>query len=591
MKTRITKSIFFLSIFLTITYSFLGQNNNNEETFLGIGSGSRKIAKFSKKPLSPVHVDSTMEMEEIKYYLEPKQHQVTYEVENIRPARLKVVEPLGKLYGGYVKAAAGSYLTPVLDFNYASLRSKYDSWGVRGNIQSSFGDIKDMGNTRYTDASVGGYFQKFLLDNDFWAELDYTKNRYHFYGLDYSDNDLLPLRESADLFAQNYDLFDSHFKFNSKNNGRDSSKLRYKTWLDFHRLTSSYQLAENYFLIGAHSGWVIMDEEFLGTFEFDVNNLTQPLLSLDSNSKIIAENPMSNTSSVIRFNPHIYTRKKNLIAKVGVSLQANITDQSSFKFFPDLEVSYSLFNNVFIPYGGLKGNIQRNTFNSIRLENPFVSEDSKLLNTVQKVNLFAGVRGSLSSKFTFNLSTSIEKLDDFYFFSPDTISSYENKFTMVYDKVDRTTITGEVTYQEDEKLKVLAKVEVFNYSPSEQDYAWQRPNFKFTLGSVLDLADKIILKGDVFFIGSRNVYSYRLPTENTNITNDENGEIVFQENSGRYEYKLKPFIDMNLSLEYRYNKKVSAFINFNNFTAKKYQYWTNFPVQSINIMGGVTISF
>jgi hypothetical protein len=162
---------------------------------------------------------------------------------------------------------------------------------------------------------------------------------------------------------------------------------------------------------------------------------------------------------------------------------------------------------------------------------------------------------------------------------------------MVYDKVDRTTITGEVTYQEDEKLKVLAKVEVFNYSPSEQGYAWQRPNFKFTLGSVLDLADKIILKGDVFFIGSRNVYSYRLPKENTNITNDENGEIVFQENSGRYEYKLKPFIDMNLSLEYRYNKKVSAFINFNNFTAKKYQYWTNFPVQSINIMGGVTISF
>ena len=54
---------------------------------------------------------------------------------------------------------------------------------------------------------------------------------------------------------------------------------------------------------------------------------------------------------------------------------------------------------------------------------------------------------------------------------------------------------------------------------------------------------------------------------------------------------LKPFLDMNVSAEYRYNEKVSAFIRFNNFTAKRYQFWTNTPVQSINIFGGVTLSF
>ena len=586
-----TKLIFLLSIFLTIAFSTLAQENSTEETYLGIGSGSRKIAKSAKKMLIPSHIDSTMEMEEVKYYLEPKQHQVSYEIENIKPARLKVVEPLEKLYNGYVKAAAGSYLTPLLNFNYSSLRSKYDSWGICGDFQSSFGDIKEMGNTSFTDASLGAYFQKFFLDNDLWAELDYERNTYNFYGLNYNDTILNLLKEKRDLFIQNYDLFDMHLKFNSKNNGRDTNKLRYKTWLDYHRLSSRYQLVENHFLIGAHSGWVIMDEEFLGTFEFDLNNLMQPDLMIDSNDLIWAENPISNTSSVIRFNPHIYTRKNNLIAKVGVSLQANIADQATFKFFPDIEVSYNLFNNVFIPYGGLKGNIQRNTFNNLRSENPYLSEDSDLLNSVQRVNLFAGIRGSLSNKFTFNLSTSIEKLDDFYFFTPDTTSSYENKFTLTYDKLDRTTLTGEITYQQDEKLKVLTKLELFSYSPSQEKYAWQKPNFIFTLGSVLDLSDKIIVKGDVFFIGSRNVFSYMEPTSNGNIINDEDGNIALEEDSDRYIYKLKPFIDMNLSLEYRYNKKVSAFIQFNNFTAKKYQYWNNFPVQSINIMGGVTISF
>ena len=78
---------------------------------------------------------------------------------------------------------------------------------------------------------------------------------------------------------------------------------------------------------------------------------------------------------------------------------------------------------------------------------------------------------------------------------------------------------------------------------------------------------------------------------NNNIVLNQNKDIEFEEINDRYIYKLKPFIDMNLGAEYRYNKKVSAFIQFNNFTAKKYQFWTNFPVQSINIMGGVTLSF
>ena len=575
------------------------EDNNKEETFLGIGSGSRKISKFQKSPINPFHVDSTMQMEEIKYYLEPKQQQVSYDIENIKPARLKIVEPLKKLYGGYVKAGAGSYLTPLLQVNYSSLRSKYDSWGVRGNIQSSFGNIKDMGNTRYTDASLGGYFQKFFNDHDLWAEMDYKKNIYRFYGLNYGAQDPDPFSsfqdkdsENFDSFGQDYDLFDMHVKFNSKNNGRDTSKLRYKTWMDFHHLNSQYGLKENHFLLGAHSGWVIMDEEFLGTFELDVNNLGNPLLSLDSsdnNFNIKNGNISSRTSTIVRFNPHIYTRKKNLVAKVGISLQANLNDDpvgSNFKFFPDIDVSYSLFNNVFIPYGGLKGNVQRNTFNSIRLHNPFVSEDADVFNTIQDFNLYFGIRGSMSSKFTFNLSYSIERFDNFYFFTPDTISSYENKFQLTYDKVDRTSIVGELTYQESEKLKISAKSEFFNYNPGSEMHAWQRPNFRFTLGSVLDLSDKIIVKGDVFFIGSRNVYSY-FPIEGVESQkiNDKN------DSPEAYVFKLKPFIDMNLSAEYRYNKKVSAFIQFNNFIAKKYQYWTNFPVQSINIMGGVTLSF
>ena len=87
------------------------------------------------------------------------------------------------------------------------------------------------------------------------------------------------------------------------------------------------------------------------------------------------------------------------------------------------------------------------------------------------------------------------------------------------------------------------------------------------------------LKSDFYLVGKRDVFSYSEPESFSEFKDD------------KYIYSLPSFVDMNISAEYRYNQKVSAFIQFNNFTAKKYQYWQNFPVQSIKILGGITISF
>ena len=584
-------------VIIGFNISVAQNNNGSDETFLGVGSGSRKIARTPKVAINPLQIDSSLEMDEVKYYLEPKQQEVSYEIENITPAKLKIVEPLDKLYSGYLKAGAGMYFTPFFDLNYASKRSKYESWGVKSNFQSSLGSIREMGNTTYSDVLLGGYFQKFFLDHDLWAELDYERNRYQFYGLDTSLYSGV-FEDTSTNFRQNYDLFDFHMKFNSKNTGRDTNKLRYKTWLDFHHLNSNYQFSENHFLLGGHSGWVILENEFLGTFELDVNNINQPSLTLDTNTYQIqvGEGLNTQTSAILRLNPHIYTRKDNLIAKVGLSLQSDIVSEAKFYLFPDIEVSYSLFNDVFIPYAGWKGDVQRNTFNKIRLENPFISEDIDLYNTAQRSNLYLGIRGSLSSKFTFNFSTNVERFDNFYFYVHDTTSSLENKFQVTYNKVNRTTVLGEVTYQNGEKLKLAGKAEYFIYKLKIEDdddaKAWQRPDFMLTGSAILDLSDKLIIRSDLYLVGSRNVYSYQIPTLSNNMVEDFVNNSHFDEISyNRYAFKLKPFVDMNLSAEYRYNDKVSAFIRFNNFTAKRYQFWTNTPVQSINIFGGVTLSF
>ena len=138
---------------------------------------------------------------------------------------------------------------------------------------------------------------------------------------------------------------------------------------------------------------------------------------------------------------------------------------------------------------------------------------------------------------------------------------------------------GEITYQDSEKLQVSAKGEYFIYVPLNELVAWQKPEFLITLSALLDLSDKIIVKSDIYLLGKRTVFSHHEP------------QIFSSFEDGKYVNNLNPLIDMNLSAEYRYNKKVSGFIQFNNFIGRKYQYWSNFPVQSINILGGVTFSF
>ncbi|MFN8209264.1 MAG: hypothetical protein U0T82_17950, partial [Bacteroidales bacterium] len=52
--------------------------------------------------------------------------------------------------------------------------------------------------------------------------------------------------------------------------------------------------------------------------------------------------------------------------------------------------------------------------------------------------------------------------------------------------------------------------------------------------------------------------------------------------------EIKPWVDINMGLEYRYTKALSGFIQFNNLSATHYQQWYNYPVQRFQAMLGFT---
>ena len=156
----------------------------------------------------------------------------------------------------------------------------------------------------------------------------------------------------------------------------------------------------------------------------------------------------------------------------------------------------------------------------------------------------------------------------------------ENQFTVLYDTVGLNQISGELAYQKLEKLKIIVRGDYFDYSPANELKAWHKPDMKISLSGIYDLSDKIIVRTDLFFINKQYAKAF-------NSVTDASGVIVTTEEAK----ELKGVFDANLGLEYRYTKKLSAFINFNNIGAVRYQKFEDYPTQRFNVLGGLTYSF
>jgi outer membrane receptor protein involved in Fe transport len=99
-------------------------------------------------------------------------------------------------------------------------------------------------------------------------------------------------------------------------------------------------------------------------------------------------------------------------------------------------------------------------------------------------------------------------------------------------------------------------------------YAWGKPKFDMALNVKYDLQKKIVAHLDLFYVGQRYAH--------------------FEEYSS---FVLPAYFDANIGLEYRYTKRLSAFLNCNNIASKNYQVWAYYPVQRFNAMLGFSYAF
>lgn len=511
------------------------------------------LSDVGKINILPEFLDTVRIIPDFNYFITPKRFNTTYQPEQIKPARM-VGLPLEKLYKSHLSLGVGNYLSQMGELHINQLRSRTSSMGVYLKHHSSGGKVMLDNSERvfagFSDNAIDIYGKRFLKKSVLEGGINGDFNRVHFYGYNTDVDTMLErtkIRQSIYSTGAQIQFYSAH---------HDSSSLKYK-------LASGYQFTMDGFENSEHSMSLSGDfgklfrEQYIG-------------LHIGMHRYVKSASIDSTNNTILRLNPFISKRSKEWKFLVGINSAIDINGEDiEFKIYPRAEFEFQMVENVLTPYFGVDGYRSENNYRKILYENPFIIPGLNVKNSNYGIVAYAGFKGRYSSKMAYNFRGSYSLVQDMHFFINDTSNVLGNQFDVTYDDVSITTLAGDVSWHQSEKLKFLLKGRIYNYELPNSRYPWHKPKAEFGFGATYNLRDKIIVDSDIFYKGKRYALAQDLSAA---------------------PIQLNGYIDANMEVEYRYTKLLSFFIRFNNFTSSRFHIWNQYPAQRFQIIGGFTYS-
>ena len=570
MHVRFVLSIAFAALVAGSTSGQTGGAGEPGGQYYIHGIFNPTIADVRKIDLRPLAFDSILPEKPINYAMLPAMHDVPARVDSIAPAKLNVVQSQQKLYKGYVKAGFGVYTTPLAEIYYDQARSRDNAYGIHYKHLSSNGGLDDVGPSDYSFNTIDGFYTHYLRQHQVGGSLNYDRRRVTAYGYDPIAFDTLALnRPEADDLKQVYS--DIGFAVRVKSLYKDSSFIAHDIAMEVHGYNNSAQSRETNVKLTADLAKEEGGETYRAGLVIDNNAyLGKPGEGLDD---------LRQNGTLIGLEPGVSTEGDRYVVSVGAGIWLDAMKKTTFHFFPRAYLSYSLFDDILVPYAGAEGERVRNSFRSLTRLNPWTVDAPALVNSSKMYDVYGGMRGSVSSSVGFDVRVSTSRWKDRPLFINESFYSFGNEFGIVYDRVDVLDVMGMLTWSPSEATSVTGRIDMYTYDTGAQAKAWNLPPYEISLIARHTLREKLMIKAEVLFMGRRPA----LGIVRDDVTDASSATAV--------EEDLKGFLDLYLGAEYRYTKRFSIFAEVSNLSASKYERWYRYPVQRTLIMGGATYAF
>lgn len=556
----------FVTICAVLGLVSVNQAQNDNVTITG--GYVPKLRPVEKIAIKPVVQDTFTKNAVPTYRLLDPIVPFTYTPDTLSAARMKS-EPIKRLKRFYLKAGFGMYLSPIAEFRMNSLRSKNIQYDLYYKYDASFAKKLFMGKNKpvlgypgYQDHGGGGNFSYLMKQYTLGISANYSANQRHYYGYDASQPGLDTLTKKD--IRQNYQKFALGLSFRN-NLPWDSTKLVTDNYVRYYYMFDRYKADE-------HGLEIRTDWRKAVSGIFVGGALGVEYYNFKAMGAVKGQG-----GGLVHIQPYVKAGRKIWEVLAGINMAVGFDTATKFYIAPNIQARVNAYREHVIIYADLTGGAYRNTYDALRLQNPFINGGITTANAYKPIDLQAGIKGKFAGNFYYNVGGGYSKIFNKAFFITDTIRAIHNTFTVVYDDLGTGKVFGEFGYQKGESFRLGLKVNANFFDTGNLARAWYMPKYEATLSGMYNIRDKFIIKADVFYLGDLWAPDYRYSgTENRWV---------------EHPVVLRNAIDVNIGLEYRYNKMLGFFLNGTNLAAFRYQRWINYPTQGIGVNGGITLNF
>ena len=578
-------------------------SSSYNESVIVVGDYKPIIENTVKLNVAPFITDTaTMMQHRFVYGITPQRLTSIFS-----PARLgyvKITEPPTRIYNNYLRLGMGNYWSPLADLYYHSTRNKNYSYGTRLLHASSWGSIgKDsVGSPDYygknhfstTDLSVYGKYI-FKEEHLFQSSLSYNNDYHMYYG--FSDS-LLYARDSISheaLAPRDYSMAYNRIQWHigAKSLNTDVNKFGYEAGYDVQNLWGRYGMGEWAMKADAtvHYGFPMFKQykaiAYLTLGWQGFGNHYNPQFADDAMTQLsLPYGYLPTTADSIQYirhflhgNPYVDFLFGGFQIHAGARMAMGpkqMGDTSSFHFYPDVMVSKDFMNNAMNLCMGVDGNLDPNSWDELRLINPYVAPAS-MLKATSHYDIFARMRFSFNKKLELNAHAVYTLYNNGLLFRLDSCYGLENVFEPYYRNYQKATVGADLTFVNDEMIRLNLGG---NYYYSHADYRdfplLYQPKFDAHLGAHINYKDKVLVGLQGLVVGP--MYG---DAAYTTTVNSEYGHYVMTDTLGvRYGFDAE--------VEYIYNRALSFFVKADNILCQRYFLWSHYPSQRLRVMLGLT---
>jgi hypothetical protein len=530
-----------------------------------------KVGEAVKYNEQPRFEDTTTSKIPVNYKIVSQPIEVKYKPEPISAARIVQV-PVEKLSQGMVKGGFGLYGTPFIEGYWNSKRSSTESYGFWGKHYSTKTGVKETiyESNGLSQNSLGGYYNHFYRNMTWESKLYGKWDKYTYYGVDDFTDSLDYVRDQPRDADYNWYR---QYGVSTSLTGKKQKDMGWldKAGLDYYNFSDRYKSNENF--IGIASAWELPAGE--QQLDLDLN-----VSYFQTNFDTLAKGRQSYFT--VQARPNVELTKNDILFDFGLNIYSNSYNSEltggeyKLHFFPEINLQFPFVKDVLSIYGGVKGQLQQNSYRQLTLKNPYINPGDTLRPT-RTTDIYVGLVGILSSTTSFNIKGGLMLQRDlalFYrnpFYRNLVDSAVFHGLDVRYDNSETFYARGELASNINDNLQVSLFGEVRSYSTNKEEKAWHLPSFLAGLDVDYTLREKIKLGTEWNYVGKRQAF--------------------IQAQNPEVESTLPGYMDVAMDVEYLYNSHLSAFVSVSNLLNNKYDMYLGYKAQSINFLMGFNYKF